>query len=212
MALGPSDVLCVQCGFDIRSERGLKSRIVRDAKPSPLDWIIRPDAALKRLSRSPSALGRAAVVSLLIAFLATVGDGVRRVAGASPMIGDSWGVVVVVGVLLSAVGAVIYWTVAPVFLRWRVQWSGGEVPDPTMGRIAYFATVTPAAILSLVAAVVSPLSSASPITFSARIGERNSIGFQIALVSMLALGCVPLYTSSRPRASVQRRFQRRSSW
>lgn len=138
----------------------------------------------------------ALVIAFCVLGLPAVGDALGAIRSGSPTTPYDGGRVIGGGVVLP----ILYYVLAPLWLRLRVKWSGGTATAGEL-RSAYFVTAIPAAIIGIIVALVA-IGVARP--WSADPPVSQSLGAIIPLHLALAAGVLWLYVIARERFQVKR--------
>lgn len=173
-----------------QAPRGARSAAGRS---SPLDWIMRPHEAARRLESGTGALAflaRTGFPTWCVAFLFALADGVRPSAALAPVVGDSWPVIIGIGALGALLWGTIYWLVGPAFLVLRARMGGGTVPSFALARAVYFVSAMPACALALVGVALLPFAFGSPDAYLEGAPSAHHALIPVLTYGALGLGCI----------------------
>lgn len=160
-----------------------------------VDWFLRPDRAATRLAErgADHPLVRASGLSIVLAIGVWSAVTVRIATLSAPLVGDSWFVVMLAGVVAAALPAIVYWLVAPAFYQLRAKIGGGTPASYRTARAVYFVSVVPAFLLAVVGLVLLPITFDSPAAYVASPPTAHHVLIPVVTVILLALGCITTF-------------------
>ena len=187
-------VVCVGCGYDLRSGRAAKTKVT---KASPAGGRPTGQGIGGRLFASvvsgPLSVGGGAL-AFATAYVTVVASVPDQLAWRDPaMVARmSWGMLFGMTAVVGILASLLYFLIAPWFFRVRLQWAGGSI-DPETSRRVYFVTVLPYAVWSAFMALLTVNTFDTPI--AAKLSESVFHGLVAPFVGLglLCLGTLPLF-------------------